>query len=216
LGLQLGAAVVALAVTGVMAFGGLRGSDTVEAIQQPKPVVTAIAPIKNAAAPFAPKIQAPLPPPQPLTKTQVMQEFVKAHPVSDTSPTNIKAFIHWAAEQYGTNGDVLDRMADLESHYNVSSVNNWDSNAMNGTPSGGLMQYVPSTFTNFSNKAKQENPEVWATVIAVNEPNTANGQAELDPMNWQYQALTTAWALKHGYGPWDWPNTWAKMGNPQL
>lgn len=54
-----------------------------------------------------------------------------------------------ALKRHGYGADQLDRtiaQIDIESTGNPNAVNDWDSNAANGVPSGGLLQVIPTTF----------------------------------------------------------------------
>lgn len=98
-------------------------------------------------------------------------------------------YIAWAADQYGTDRGLLDNIARLESGYNPTAQNNWDSNAKAGTPSYGAFQFIQPTFQSYSRQAAQANPNAWRKF---------GGQ--FDWKNPQQQALTTAWAIKNGHG----------------
>lgn len=109
----------------------------------------------------------------------------------------IRDYLAYAAKQYGTNAGVLDNVARLESGYNATSVNNWDSNAQAGTPSKGLMQFIEPTYAAFSKQARAANPNAWKNV----------NDTWLDP---RAQALTASWAIANGKG-----NQWSTYGRAQ-
>lgn len=92
-----------------------------------------------------------------------------------------------AAQAYGANPGVLKKIGVLESGLRAGAVNNWDINAKRGTPSKGAFQFIEPTFTAFARQARAANPAAWQGV----------------PVKWldpRAQALTTAWAIKHGKG----------------
>lgn len=103
-------------------------------------------------------------------------------------PTDLKGMIRWAAAQYGAKAEGLVRVANAESGFRVSVANNWDSNAMKGTPSKGLFQFIEPTFDSMAPKARAANPRAWA------------GIGKLDWMDPKQQALTAAWAFSTGQG----------------
>ena len=100
----------------------------------------------------------------------------------------IKSYLRQAAAAYGADPQVLTEIARRESNFQADAVNNWDSNAKKGTPSKGMFQFIEPTFNSFAPKARAANPEAW------------KGLGPLNWMDWRQQALTTAWAIKHGYG----------------
>lgn len=101
-------------------------------------------------------------------------------------PQNILAILQGAAEQYGANANVLDQMTQLESG-GRNVVNTYDSNAQAGHPSAGILQFIPSTFADYSRQARAANPNAWKGVSS-------------DWRDPQAQALATAWAITHGKG----------------
>ncbi len=112
-----------------------------------------------------------------------------AVPAADTRDLRqIKQFIGKAAQAYGTNPKVLDEIARRESTYQSQVVNNWDSNARRGTPSGGMFQFIRPTFNSMAPRARASNPQAW------------EGLGPLNWMDWRQQALTTSWAIKNGMG----------------
>ena len=101
----------------------------------------------------------------------------------------IRDYIAFAADQYGTDRGVLDNIARLESTYNPSVQNNWDSNAKAGTPSYGLMQFIQPTFNSFAAQAAKANPNAWKKFGS--------------NLNWKdprQQALAASWAISNGKG----------------
>ncbi len=107
-------------------------------------------------------------------------------PAEKTDRATIEAFIDRAAKIYGSDAAHLKRVAGKESSYNVTAVNDWDSNARKGVPSKGLFQFIEPTFKSYAAEAKKANPEAWA---GMGEPNW---------MDWRHQALAAAWAFAHG------------------
>lgn len=66
-------------------------------------------------------------------------------------------------------------------------INDWDSNAQAGTPSGGPMQYVEGTFKGNARRAREANPAAWRGT----------------PLDWRNpyaQALAASWAIANGHG----------------
>lgn len=102
-----------------------------------------------------------------------------------------------AASAYGADPGVLYGIGKLESGFRPDAMNNWDSNAKKGTPSGGMFQFIQPTYSAFSRQAKAANPNAWKGV----------NDSWMDP---QAQALTTAWAIKNGKG-----SHWATYGRAQ-
>lgn len=95
-----------------------------------------------------------------------------------------------AGSAYGTNPALLSNIAQRESSFNPSAVNNWDSNAKAGTPSAGLFQFIRPTFDAYARHAQAANPAAWRGVKA-------------DWMNPQAQALAASWAIANGHsGAW--------------
>lgn len=100
---------------------------------------------------------------------------------------SMQAIIQRAANAYGANPAGLLAVAQAESSLNPSAVNLTDSNALAGTPSRGLFQFIESTFNSMSPQAMAANPSAWAGV----------NREWLDPTA---QALTAAWAFTSGQG----------------
>lgn len=100
---------------------------------------------------------------------------------------SMQAIIQQAAGAYGANASGLLAVANAESSFNPTVSNNWDSNALAGTPSKGLFQFIESTFNSMSTQAMSANPSAWTGV----------NRTWMDPMA---QALTAAWAFTHGQG----------------
>lgn len=100
---------------------------------------------------------------------------------------SMQAIIQQAAGAYGANASGLLAVANAESSFNPTVSNNWDSNALAGTPSKGLFQFIESTFNSMSTQAMAANPSAWTGV----------NRTWMDPMA---QALTAAWAFTHGQG----------------
>lgn len=127
--------------------------------------------------------------------------FMTLGGVGDSSGGGVTAFagdiadmIRSSASAYGANPEGLLRVANAESTMNPNAVNNWDINAINGTPSRGLFQFIESTFADMMPKAMAANSGAWMGV----------NPTWLDP---HAQALTAAWAFTHGQG-----GHWATSG----
>lgn len=105
-----------------------------------------------------------------------------------------------AAEAYGTDLGLLKYINQKEqSGSDRFVVNDWDSNAKRGTPSGGPFQFIQPTFDAYARSAKEANPEAWRNV-------------SLDWRNPQAQALAASWAFANGKGSaW---STYPKNGIP--
>lgn len=91
-------------------------------------------------------------------------------------------------QAFGVSPQVLSNIAALESSYNPTAINLWDSNAAKGTPSYGMMQFIEPTFESFYPQAAAARPDLFR---------------ELGAKNWkdpQQQIATTAWALSQGLG----------------
>ncbi len=106
-----------------------------------------------------------------------------------------------AAAAYGADPQTLFRMAQLESGLRPGVMNDWDSNARKGTPSGGILQFIEPTFAAFSRKAKAANPQAWRGVPQ-------------DWMNPRAQALAASWAITNGLGSHWATYDRAKAGRP--
>lgn len=93
-----------------------------------------------------------------------------------------------AAAAYGVNPRLLEAVNQREqSGTSNFVVNDWDTNAKAGTPSGGPFQFIQPTFSAFSRQARQANPKAWQGVKA-------------DWKNPYAQALTASWAFANGKG----------------
>ena len=64
-------------------------------------------------------------------------------------------------QEFGTPAQVLQNMAQLESTERADAVNQWDSNAKLGTPSGGIMQYIQPTYNQSLAEAQQARPDIF-------------------------------------------------------
>lgn len=95
--------------------------------------------------------------------------------------------IRWAASQYGVNPQLALSIARRESSFDTDVMNDWDINARNGTPSGGLFQFIEPTFNSFARQAREANPAAWRGV-------------PMDWMNPRAQALAASWAFANGQG----------------
>lgn len=96
--------------------------------------------------------------------------------------------IRQAGAAYGVNPALLSAVNRREqSGSSGFVVNDWDSNAKKGTPSGGPFQFIQPTFSAFSRQARAANPAAWRGVT----PDWKNPVA---------QALTASWAFKNGKG----------------
>jgi hypothetical protein len=116
------------------------------------------------------------------------------YPLEEPSEEAVVGFIHKAAEQYGQNPRLLERLAYHESRFQVNTPNTTDSNAAAGNPSNGPFQFTQLTFGNMAPQAMAANPEAWAS-LGVISPNWRD---------WRHQALAAPWAIEQGYGPQHW------------
>lgn len=98
------------------------------------------------------------------------------------------SFLDTAASAYGFDPEVLASVHRRENSGRLTfDVNNWDSNAAAGTPSGGPFQFIKPTFSAYARQARQANPAAWRGV----------------PMSWRNpkaQALAASWAMANGKG----------------
>lgn len=93
-----------------------------------------------------------------------------------------------AAAAYGVNPKLVRAINQREQSGTSNFViNDWDSNAKAGIPSGGPMQYVEATFAGNARRAREANPQAWRGV-------------KLDWKNPYAQALAASWALANGHG----------------
>lgn len=92
-----------------------------------------------------------------------------------------------AANAYGFNPQVLDRVAFLESRRRPNAVNTTDSNAAAGHPSTGIVQFLPSTFDAYAKQARDANPDAWRGI-------------PLKSSDWRAQLLAASWAMANGKG----------------
>lgn len=98
------------------------------------------------------------------------------------------AMLSYAAQAYGANQAVLDAINTRENSGRLTfDLNEWDSNAKAGTPSGGGFQFIEPTFNSYAAEAKKANPKAWANV-------------KLDWRNPMAQALAASWAITNGKG----------------
>lgn len=89
---------------------------------------------------------------------------------------------------YGTNPALLAAINKYEqSGTSNFVVNDWDSNAAAGTPSGGPFQFIKPTFDVFARQAREANPQAWRGV-------------KFDWRDPQAQALAASWAFANGKG----------------
>lgn len=93
-----------------------------------------------------------------------------------------------AAAAYGVNPAVV-RAINRREQSGTSNfvVNDWDTNAAAGTPSGGPFQFIKPTYTAFARQARQANPAAWKGVSN-------------DWRNPYAQALAASWAFANGKG----------------
>lgn len=76
-----------------------------------------------------------------------------ATPMPYTGPRNVNTWVNQALGILGLSGKYAPGILNLiqhESGGNPNAINNWDSNAKAGTPSQGLMQTIPSTFSAYA------------------------------------------------------------------
>lgn len=101
---------------------------------------------------------------------------------------NWQAILDQAASAYGTNPALLRAVNQREQGgtYNFV-VNDWDSNAKRGTPSGGPFQFIKPTFDAYAKQARAANPGAWRGV-------------KLDWKDPKAQALAASWAFANGKG----------------
>ena len=96
--------------------------------------------------------------------------------------------IKQAAQAYGTDYALLRAINQREQSGTSNFViNDWDSNAQKGTPSGGPFQFIKPTFDAFARQARAANPQAWRNV----------------PLDWKNpyaQALAASWAIANGKG----------------
>lgn len=71
---------------------------------------------------------------------------------------NVKNVLRMLGQPLSNEGAVLRRI-DFESDGNPNAINNWDSNAKNGTPSKGLMQVIDPTFKAYRGRSLPNN--IW-------------------------------------------------------
>lgn len=104
------------------------------------------------------------------------------------TPQQWAAIIRGAGSAYGINPAFL---ASINKHEQSGTanfvINDWDSNAAKGTPSGGPFQFIKPTFSAFARQAKAANPAAWEGV-------------EMDWRNPTAQALAASWAFSAGKG----------------
>lgn len=97
-----------------------------------------------------------------------------------------------------------------ESSGNARAINNWDSNAKNGTPSKGLMQVIDPTFAAYRDKSLKN--DIWDPL--------ANIVASMRYALSRYGSLPAAYDRKGGYasGTLNARRGWAKIGErgPEL
>lgn len=99
-----------------------------------------------------------------------------------------KRALDTAAAAYGVNPKLVRAINQREqSGTSDFVVNDWDSNAAAGNPSGGPMQFVAPTFKAYARQARDANPAAWKGVQA----SWRNPYA---------QALAASWALANGKG----------------
>lgn len=104
--------------------------------------------------------------------------------------------VHAAAAAYGTNPKLLDAINQREQSGTSNFViNDWDSNAAAGIPSGGPFQFIKPTFDAYARQARKANPAAWRGV-------------ELEWRNPYAQALAASWAIRNGKG-----KAWATFGD---
>lgn len=100
---------------------------------------------------------------------------------------DVRPGIRWASSQYDVDPEVIDFMSKFESGYDRDVVNDWDSNALAGTPSKGHLQFIEDTYRSFADQAKKANPTAWRNV-------------KDDWLNPTAQSLAAAWAVANGHG----------------
>lgn len=112
------------------------------------------------------------------------------------TPDQWHQMIRQAAGAYGTSSDLLQQINQREQGGRADFVvNDWDSNAAKGTPSGGPFQFIEPTFNAYARQARQANPQAWRGV----------------QMSWRNpyaQALAASWAFANGKG-----KAWSTYGS---
>ena len=113
--------------------------------------------------------------------------FHAGGPAPSQGNFNAQEWAQYAGRAYGINPQFLLEIGRRESGLKVDSVNDWDINAINGTPSKGIMQFIEPTFSGYSRNAQNANPNAWKGI----------GRNWLDP---RAQMLAAAWAFSAGHG----------------
>lgn len=99
-----------------------------------------------------------------------------------------QGYVTWAAQQYGADPAVMNEINRLENGgRHTFDINDWDSNAARGTPSGGPFQFIEPTFKAYARQAREANPSAWRGV-------------NLDWRDPKAQALAASWAIANGKG----------------
>lgn len=171
-----GAAAAGQAKSGAAALGDLPpGADA----DGPTPVSdTGPAPDSGPAPDAGSAADAPPPPPP----------AGNVPPKDGADRPAIDGYIKHAAEVFGADPGVLSKIAEKESNFDPGAVNDYDSNAQQGTPSKGMFQFIEPTFNSMVEKARAAKPEAF------------EGLGPNDWMDWRQQALVTSWAISNGEG----------------
>ena len=102
--------------------------------------------------------------------------------------TSLDPYFGKYGNEFGVSPGKLSNVARLESGYDVNAMNDWDSNAAAGTPSGGPMQFIQPTFNSFYDQASAARPDLF------------NQMGQKEWMNPEQQVATAAWAFSQGLG----------------
>ncbi|MET9480944.1 peptidoglycan DD-metalloendopeptidase family protein [Streptomyces sp. NPDC006638] len=97
--------------------------------------------------------------------------------------------------------DLTLRRMQQESGGNPTAVNNWDSNAKNGTPSVGLMQVIKPTFDAYAAQMRNVGPKLYG--VSVNP--LANVFSSMRYAQSRYGSLPAAYNRPGGYGAGGFP-----------
>ena len=128
---------------------------TDEAEEQPQPEAAPRSQPAEEAAPTPEAQPEPEPAPQPAAPAPVAQtEAAPAEPAEPEYPDNLDGWIRESLAVMAEHGipgsyDGLYRNIMRESSGNPWAINNWDINAINGTPSKGLLQVIQPTFDTY-------------------------------------------------------------------
>jgi hypothetical protein len=123
--------------------------------------------------------------PSPATSAPSTGSLGAASP-AETDKNAIRAYIERVGQATGVDPRLLVEIGRLESGLRPNAVNRGANSPENKWPKG-MFQYRTGTFNNFNAKARRDLPQLFE---GLGPPNV---------MDWRQQAITTAWALRHGY-----------------